>query len=170
MGAKRGNTDMLKDVFKKQVQAGDEVVLLVKEYGYRKMSDSYLGNAIYIGEGPYGHEFISKDRLGAWLKDPESIKQPLRQKKPECVLIEKAKPKTRTYYITVERQGYTLAVVKVEAESYDEAERKALLALHANDDIEELTKEQARAIVKSEDGLYMIDENGDEVDLDEEDD
>lgn len=74
----------------------------------------------------------------------------------------------RTYYITVKRQGYTLAVVKVEAESYDEAERKALLALHVNDDIEELTKEQARAVVESEEGLFMIDEDGTEIDFSEE--
>lgn len=74
----------------------------------------------------------------------------------------------RTYYITIERQGYTLAVVRVKAESYEEAERKALLALHANDDISELTEEQARATIESdENGLYMIDENGEEIDFDE---
>lgn len=74
----------------------------------------------------------------------------------------------RTYYITVERQGWTLAVVKVRAESYEEAQRKALLALHANDDISEISEEQARETVESDDNLYMIDEDGTEIDFSEE--
>ena len=159
---------MLKDVFKKQVQAGDEVVLLVKEYGYRKMSDSYLGNAIYIGEGSYGHEFINKNERDKWLEDPKSVR-PYRQKRPECVLIRKATAEFKTRYISIERQGNVMWLIKTEASSYEEAEAKALKAIHANDDISEVTKEQAKEAADPEIGLYIIDENGDEVD-DEEDD
>lgn len=77
---------MLKDVFKKTVQEGDEVVLLVKEYGYRKLKDAYLGDAVYIGESQYGHEFINKDEKDEWLEDHNSV-TPYRLKKPECVLV-----------------------------------------------------------------------------------
>lgn len=69
----------------------------------------------------------------------------------------------KTYYIEIERQGCTLALVKVKAESYEEAEYKALLALHAGDDISEITKQQAMM----SDAAYIIDENGTETDIDE---
>lgn len=73
----------------------------------------------------------------------------------------------KTYYIEIERQGYTLAVIKVEAETYQEAELKALKALHANDDISEISEESALERLQSGDIDYMIDEDGCEVDLDD---
>lgn len=74
-----------------------------------------------------------------------------------------------TYYISIERQGSVMWVVKVNASSREEAEAKALKAIHSNDDILELTKEQAKETLDPEIGLFLMDENGDEV-LDEEDD
>ena len=47
----------------------------------------------------------------------------------------------RTFFIEVERQGWTLAVVKVEAETLDEAINKALRAIHSADDISEIFPE-----------------------------
>lgn len=77
---------MLKDVFKHTVNEGDEVVLLVKIYGYRKISDAYLAHVFYIGKGPYGHEFIDKSDYKKYLKDPDWV-DPFRCKQPECVKI-----------------------------------------------------------------------------------
>ena len=76
----------------------------------------------------------------------------------------------RTYYIQIERQGWTLAVVKVKAETYEEAEYKALKALHMNDDISEASKESVKASLDSGDIDYVIDENGDEIELEDEED
>lgn len=73
----------------------------------------------------------------------------------------------KTYYIEIERQGYTLAVIKVEAESYQEAKLKALEAWHANDDISEISEESALDRLQSGDIDYMIDEDGCEIDLDD---
>ena len=75
----------------------------------------------------------------------------------------------RTYYIEIERQGWTLAVVKVEAETYEEAELKALKALHDTDDISEIDEEAVKERVKSGDIDYVIDEDGCEIDLEDED-
>ncbi len=74
----------------------------------------------------------------------------------------------KTYYIEIERQGWTLAVVKVEAETYEEAEYKALKALHMNDDISEASEESVKASIDSGDIDYVIDENGDEIDIEDE--
>lgn len=76
---------------------------------------------------------------------------------------------TRPYYIQIERQGNLLGIIKVEAFTYEEAEYKALKALHGCDDISETTEENARASVESGELDIILDENGDEVDLDEED-
>ena len=73
----------------------------------------------------------------------------------------------KTYYIEIERQGYTLAVIKVEAETYEEAKLKSLEAWHANDDISEISEEQAINRLQSGDIDYMIDEDGCEIDLDD---
>ena len=75
----------------------------------------------------------------------------------------------KPYYISIERQGSVMWVVKVNANSREEAEAKALKAIHSNDDILELTKEQVKETLNPEIGLFLMDENGDEV-LDEEDD
>ena len=73
----------------------------------------------------------------------------------------------KTYYIEIERQGWTLAVVKVKAETYEEAELKALKALHANDDLSEIDEDSVKERVKSGDIDYVIDENGNEIDVEE---
>ena len=67
----------------------------------------------------------------------------------------------RTFFIEIERQGWTLAIVKVEAETKEEAINKALRAIHSADDIGEISPEIAREF----DGI-IIDENGDEADID----
>ena len=72
-----------------------------------------------------------------------------------------------TYYISIERQGSVMWVVKVNANSYEEAEAKALKAIHSNDDISEVTEEQARENLNPEIGLFLMDENGNEVDIEE---
>lgn len=76
----------------------------------------------------------------------------------------------RTYYIEFERQGYTLAIVKVEAESFEEAKLKAFEAWHANDDIGEISAEQATAALESGEIDYIIDEDGFEIDPEDEED
>ena len=75
----------------------------------------------------------------------------------------------KTYYIQIERQGWTLAVIKVKAKSYQEAECKALKAWHATDDISEISKESAEQELENGSIDYIIDENGDEIDPEEED-
>lgn len=72
---------------------------------------------------------------------------------------------TKTYYIQIERQGNTLAVVKVEASSKEEAELKALKAYHATDDISEISKDDAHNILDSGEIDYILDEDGDETEL-----
>ena len=75
----------------------------------------------------------------------------------------------KTYYIEIEEQGYTVALVKVDANQLQEAELKALKALHATNNICEISKEDAKARLESGDIEYIIDEDGCEVDLDETD-
>ena len=82
--------EQLKDVFKKIVNEGNEVVILVKEYGYRKLKDAYLGHAVYIGQGQYGHEFIDWPEWQDYKIDPDSVTS-YRMKQPECVKIGEAK-------------------------------------------------------------------------------
>ena len=50
---------MLKDITGKVVNVGDKVILLVKEYGYRKLDNAYLNKTTYNGLGQWGHEFGS---------------------------------------------------------------------------------------------------------------
>lgn len=71
------------------------------------------------------------------------------------------------YFIRIERQGNTMWIVKVhDAHSYEEAECKALKAIHIDDDIDEISREQAESEI--EDGeVILIDETGTEIDLDE---
>lgn len=71
----------------------------------------------------------------------------------------------KTYYIEIERQGNTLAVVKVEAENYDEAELKALEAIHTGDVISEISEEDARDRLSSGAVDFVLDAYGDEVDM-----
>ena len=71
-----------------------------------------------------------------------------------------------TYYIQFERQGNLLAIVKVEAETYEEAECKACRALHSYDDISETDGRYACEAVYEGVIDYIMDENGDEIDID----
>lgn len=73
----------------------------------------------------------------------------------------------RTYYMTIERQGYTLAVVKVEAESYEQAQLKASKVWTDNDDIGEISEESALERLQSGDIDFIIDEDGTEIHLDD---
>lgn len=74
---------MLKDVLDRPVDTGDEVILLCKERNYRGLKDAYLGHAIYLGEGQWGHEFIDYDKRDD--EDPS----PYRVKNPECVRVDR---------------------------------------------------------------------------------
>lgn len=70
----------------------------------------------------------------------------------------------RTYYIEIERQGWTLAIVKVEADNYEQAELKALKALHATDDISETSRERTIEALDNGTIEYVLDEDGCEID------
>lgn len=74
---------MLTDVLGKPVDTGDEVILLCKERNYRGLKDAYLGHAIYLGEGQWGHEFVDYDKRDD--EDPS----PYRVKSPECVRVDR---------------------------------------------------------------------------------
>ena len=74
----------------------------------------------------------------------------------------------KTYYIEIE--GYcstVLALVKVEATNIEDAKRKAMAAYHANEDVYEISEEEARTILENKEIDYMIDEDGSEIDIDE---
>ena len=76
----------------------------------------------------------------------------------------------KTYYIEIEGQCSTvLALIKVKAENEDEAKLKALKALHATEDIYSVTQEEAQDLIDSGEIDYMLDEDGCEIDIDEED-
>lgn len=76
----------------------------------------------------------------------------------------------KTYYIEIEEQcSMVLAVIKVEAENEEEAKLKALKALHATQDIYSITKEEAKNLVDYGEVDYMLDEDGCEIGIDEED-
>lgn len=76
----------------------------------------------------------------------------------------------KTYYIEIEGQCSTvLALIKVKAETEDEAKLKALKALHATEDIYSVTQEEAQDLIDSGEIDYMLDEDGCEIDIDEED-
>ena len=64
----------LKDINKKTVNIGDKVVVLCKEYGFKKITDACLVKATYTGIGQWGHEFKTKY-------------YDIRTKNPQCVKI-----------------------------------------------------------------------------------
>ena len=70
----------------------------------------------------------------------------------------------KTYYIEIERQGWTAAIVMVRANTYEEAELKALKALHGTDEISETSKERAIEALNNGDIECILDENGCEID------
>ena len=67
------------------------------------------------------------------------------------------------HYIEIRRQGGTLAIVKVKAKNYKEAENLALRALHYNDDIDEISEDEVKSRIESGEIDYVMDEYGDEV-------
>lgn len=73
----------------------------------------------------------------------------------------------KTYYIQIERQGNLMWTVKVNANSYEEAEYKALKACHDTDDISETSEESIKEQIVNGDIDVIIDEHGYEIDLDE---
>lgn len=77
----------LKDIKENTVLEGDKVLLLVKEYGYRKLSGASMEEVIYVGLGPYGYEFIYEEEKEDWEKDPLDV-IPFRIKKPELFNLE----------------------------------------------------------------------------------
>lgn len=74
----------------------------------------------------------------------------------------------KKYYISIERQGSIMWVVKVNASSYEEAETKALKAVHLNDDITDIDEETVKDMLQNGDIDFIIDEEGDEIGIDEE--
>lgn len=74
----------------------------------------------------------------------------------------------KTYYISIERQGSIMWVVKVNANSREEAEAKALKAVHLNDDITDIDEETVKDMLQNGDIDFVIDEEGDEIDIEEE--
>lgn len=75
----------------------------------------------------------------------------------------------QTYYIEIEGQcSNVLAVIKVKAENEDEAKLKALKALHATEDIYSISKEEAKNLVDDGEVDYMLDEDGCEIELEDE--
>lgn len=67
----------------------------------------------------------------------------------------------KTYYMEIDDcQGNVLAVVKVEANDYAEAKKKAILALHRDDVVFDISAKDAK-------GYTVIDEDGCEVEVEE---
>lgn len=72
------------------------------------------------------------------------------------------------YYVQIEDcQNNIEAVVAVEAENKQEAKYKALRALHSEDNIYIVSKEDAISAVEDS-GVIPIDEDGCEIDLEDE--
>ena len=68
----------------------------------------------------------------------------------------------KEYYVGVERQGYQIAIVKVEAEGWESAKGKAALSLMADRDFVDL--EERQALKDSEElGIMMLDQDGEEI-------
>lgn len=74
------------------------------------------------------------------------------------------------YYVQIEDcQNNLQAVVAVEAENEQEAEDKALRALHSEDNIYIVSKEDAMSTIE-ESGIIPIDADGEEIDLEDDED
>jgi len=84
--AKTKEKEIIKDVLGNVVNEGDQVVILVKEYGYRKLSDAYLSKCIYCGKGQYGHEFVSTIASYLKYKSGKTV-YPYRLKDPQMVKV-----------------------------------------------------------------------------------
>lgn len=64
------------DIYGKEVKVGDKVVLLLKEYGYRKLATASLVKATFKGKGQYGYEFrpVGERRWNISKRNPECVK------------------------------------------------------------------------------------------------
>lgn len=63
-------------------------------------------------------------------------------------------------------QNNVVAIVAVEAENNMEAKYKALRALHINDNLYIINKDEAKEVVENN-GIIAIDEDGDEIEIEE---
>lgn len=72
----------------------------------------------------------------------------------------------KTYYVTIDCQGQTEVVIKVEARSNDDAKYKAMLAYLGDKDVDVVDEDVAQSCC--EDGVMLIDEDGAEIDFEEE--
>ena len=72
------------------------------------------------------------------------------------------------YFVQIEDcQNNITAIVAVEAENRDNAKYKALRALHIDDNLYIINKDEAKEVVENN-SIIAIDEDGDEIDLDDE--
>ena len=62
--AKEKKEYILKDITGRTVEIGDQVVLLYKTYGFRKLSTAELLLTTYTGHGQYGYTFRYENRYG----------------------------------------------------------------------------------------------------------
>lgn len=62
--------EKLKDINGRVVHVGDKVVLLCKNYGYKKLSSAHLTKTIYLGINQWGHNF----KCGYTIKQPECVR------------------------------------------------------------------------------------------------
>ena len=66
--------ETIKDIYNRNVFVGQQVGVLVKEYGYRKISNVYLVRATYLGKGQYGYVF--KNQGGEFnIREPQVMKK-----------------------------------------------------------------------------------------------
>lgn len=79
----------LKDVLGKTVYPGDEIVLLVKEHGYRGLVKADLVKVVYLNPGPWGYEFLEPQFVDLHGQVSDKSITPYRFKQPQCVKIEK---------------------------------------------------------------------------------
>ena len=69
----------------------------------------------------------------------------------------------KTYYVTIDCQGQTEVVIKVEARSNDDAKYKAMLAYLGDKDVDVVEEGVAESLY--EDGTTLIDEDGEEIEF-----
>lgn len=69
----------------------------------------------------------------------------------------------KTYYVTIDCQGQTEVVIKVEARSNDDAKYKAMLAYLGDKDVDVVEEDVAESLY--EDGTTLIDEDGEEIEF-----
>lgn len=73
----------------------------------------------------------------------------------------------KTYYIEIDQCNWVVAVVKVTAETKKEAKAKAMKALLARYDLFVIDSERASGLMGANEIDFILDENGNETDVDE---